>query len=100
MLAFRHILHDLDFLVDDFFQGSCDKLIEAAKLQAKFVKEHNEKAQEEYNNHSDLMKIESARHKFRERNYKGTLDIYKTVEKKALLKDIDKKTIEYCERHT
>jgi hypothetical protein len=99
LLAFRHILHDFDILVDDFFQGSCDKLVEAAKLQAKFVKEHNEKAQEEYKNHSDLMIIENARHKFKEKDYKRTLDIYKTVEHKALLNDLDKKTIEYCKRH-
>jgi hypothetical protein len=47
LLAFRHILHDLDFLVDDFFVGQCIKLIEASNLQDKFIKEHNEKAQED-----------------------------------------------------
>lgn len=99
LLAFRHILHDLDYLVNDFFQGSCDKLVEAAKLQEKFVREHNEKAQQDYNNHFDLMKIDRARHKFKEKDYKGTLDIYKTVEHKFLLNDLDKKTIEYCKRH-
>lgn len=99
LLAFRHILHDFNFLVEDFFQGTCDKLVEAAKLQTKFIKEHNEKAQEEYKNHSDQMKIESARHKFKEKDYKGTLVIYKTVVQKTLLSDLDKKTIEYCERH-
>jgi hypothetical protein len=36
LLAFKHILHDLEFLVGDFFVGSCDRLIEAAKLQDKF----------------------------------------------------------------
>jgi hypothetical protein len=99
LLAFRHILHDFDFLVDDFFNGSCDKLIEAAKLQNMFVKERNQKAQEEYNKHFDQMKIERARHKFKEKDYKGTLDIYNTVEHKSLLNVLDKKTIEYCERH-
>lgn len=99
LLAFRHILHDLDFLTDDFFKGSCDKLVEAAKLQDKFVKEHNAKAQEDYNNHFDQMKIDRARHKFKEKDYKGSLDIYKTVEHKNLLNDLDKKTIEYCKRH-
>lgn len=98
LLAFRHILHDLDYLVDDFFDGSCDKLVEAAKLQEKFVKEHNKKAREDHNNHFDQMKIERARHKFKEKDYRGTLDIYKTVEHKALLNDLDKKTIKYCER--
>ncbi len=99
LLAFRHILHDLDYLVGDFFEGSCDKLVEAAKLQEKFVKDHNEEAQQDYNNHFDLMKIDRARHKFKEKDYKGTLDIYTTVEHKTLLNDLDKKTIEYCKRH-
>ena len=99
LLGFRNILHDLDFLVDDFFQGSCYKLVEAAKLQDKFVKEHNEKAQEEYKNHSDLMKIERARHKFKEKDYRTTLEIYKTVEHITLLNEFDNKTIEYCKRH-
>jgi hypothetical protein len=99
LLAFRHILHDLNFLVDDFFEGSCDKLLEAAKLQEKFIKTHDEKAQQDYNNHFDLIKINSARHKFKEKNYKETLDTYKTVENKTLLNDLDKKTIEYCKRY-
>jgi hypothetical protein len=99
LLAFRHILQDLEYLVGDFFEGSCDKLVEAAKHQEKFVKYHNEKAQQDYNKHFDLMKIDRARHKFKEKDYKGTLDIYKTVEHKTLLNDLDKKTMEYCKRH-
>jgi hypothetical protein len=99
LLAFRHILHDLDYLVGDFFEGSCDNLVEAAILQEKFVKDLNEKAQQDYNNHFDLMKIDRARHKFKEKDYKGTLGIYKTVEHKTLFNDLDKKTIEYCKRH-
>jgi dGTP triphosphohydrolase len=98
LLAFRHILHDLDFLVYDFFDGSCDKLIEAAELQVKVVREFNEKAQEEYNNQFDQMKIDRARHKFKAKDYKGTLDIYNTVERKTLLDNFDNKTIEYCKR--
>ncbi len=99
LLAFRHILHDLDFLVDDFFNGSCNKLVEAAQLQDKFIKEHNAKAQEDYKNYFDQMKIDRARKKFKEKDYKGTLDIYMTVEHKTLLKELDKKFIEYCKRN-
>ena len=44
------------------------------------------------------MKIDRARRKFKEKDYKSTIDIYKTVEHKALLNDLDKKTIEYCKR--
>jgi hypothetical protein len=98
LLAFRHILYDFEFLVDDFFIGSCDKLVQAAKLQDKFVKEHDEKAQKEYENHFDQMKIDRARQKFKEKNYKETLEIYRTVEQKLLLHEFDKKTIAYCKR--
>lgn len=100
LLAFRHILNDLDFLVDDFFVGSCTKLIEAAKLQDKFVKEHNAKAQKEYDNHFDKVIIERARQKFKDKEYKKTLEIYATVVHKDLLNAVDKKTIAYCERKT
>jgi hypothetical protein len=98
LLAFRHILHDLEFLVDDYFGGQCTKLIEASKLQEKFIKEHNEKAQEEYNNYFDRVTIEHARHKFKDKEYKETLDLYAKVERKSLLSEFDKKTIAYCER--
>jgi hypothetical protein len=99
LIAFRHVLHDFEFIVDDFFIGSCNKLIEASQLQDKFVKEHNQKAQEEYNNHFDLLKIEKARQRFKEKDYKKSLELYRTVEHKLLLNDLDRKTIEYCERH-
>lgn len=66
-LVFRHILHDLYFLVDDFFVGSCSKLIEASKSQDIFVADHNKKAQLDYDNHFDKIKIEKARLKFKEK---------------------------------
>jgi hypothetical protein len=100
LLAFRHVLHDFDFLVDDFFVGSCEKLVGAAKLQDKLVKEFNAKAQEDFNNHFDKLKIDSARQKFKEKDYKGTLEMYHTVEHKNLLNDFDNKIIEYCVRHS
>ncbi|HEY0750893.1 MAG TPA: hypothetical protein VGD26_07045, partial [Chitinophagaceae bacterium] len=99
LLAFRHILYDLEFLVNDFFTGSCDKLIEASKLQVNFIKEHNAKTQEDYNNHFDKIKIDRARQKFKDKDYSATLEIYKTVEHKTLLCDFDSKAIEYCKRH-
>ena len=100
LLAFRHILHDLDFLVDDYFVGSCIKLIEASKLQDKFIKKHNEKAQEEYTNHFDKTIIDRARQKFKDKEYKKALQIYATVKQKNLFSEVDKKTIAYCERQT
>jgi hypothetical protein len=98
LISFRHILHDLNFLVDDFFVGSCTKLIEASKLQDKFIKDHNAKAQEEYNNHSDKIIIDRARQIFKGKEYKKTLEMYATVEQKYLLNEVDKKTIAYCKR--
>jgi len=100
LLAFQHVLNDLYFLVEDFFYGSCVKLVEAAKLQDKFVQEYNAKAQADYKKNFDLMKIDRARHKFKEKDFTGALNIYSTVEHKSLFTDFDRKTIEYCERQT
>ncbi len=99
LLAFKHILHDFEFLIDDFFNGYCQKLIEAAKMQAKYVQEYNEKARGEHYILIDRKKIEQARHKFREKDYKGTIETYNSVESKFLLSELDTKTIEYCKRH-
>jgi hypothetical protein len=100
LLAFRHVLHDLEFLIEDFFAGSCKQLIEAAKLQDKSIREHNDKSQQEYNYQFDRIDIEKARQKFKERNYKKCLEIYMSIEHKNLLSDFDKKTIDYCKNHS
>lgn len=99
LLAFRHILHDFAFLTDDFFNGSCVKLIDASKEQSKFVQEHNRKAQEEYNDSFDKLTIDRARQKFKEKDYSGSLAIYMTVKREDLLNEFDIKAIEYCRRH-
>ena len=56
LLAFRHILHDFDFLISDFFQGDCQKLKKFARLQ-------------------------------------------QSEDKKSLLTEFDKKSIEFCKKH-
>ena len=99
LITFRHVLHDLEYIVDDFFVGSCSKLIEASKLHDEFVQKNYEKAQKEYNNSFDKTKIAQARQKFKKKDYKVSLEIYQTVQHKTLFTDLDKKTIEYCERH-
>lgn len=99
LLGFRNVLHDLYLLVNDFFDGPYDKLVEAAKLQDEFIKENNKNARLDYTNHFDQRIIEAARIKFKEKDFKGTLDLYKTIEHTTLLKDLDKKTIEYCTKH-
>lgn len=73
LLAFRRILHDFDFLVEDFFVGQCNKLIEASALQDKLIRKDNEKCQEEYNNYFDKITIEQARQKFKNKEYKNTI---------------------------
>jgi hypothetical protein len=98
LLAFRHVLHDLNFLVDDFFVGSCIKLVKVSKLQDKIIKEHNAKAQKEYNNQSDKIIIDRARQKFKAKEYKKALELYATVEYKTLLNEVDKKTIASCKQ--
>ena len=99
LLGFRHVLHDFDFLVDDFFAGSCAKLVEAAKLQEIYIIELNKKAQDDYYNQLDQNRIDRARLKFKEKEYKVTLELYEAVENIALLTGLDKKTIEYCKQH-
>ena len=98
LASFKHILHDLDYLVTDFFKGSCEKLVEASKLEDNFLNEQTQKAQEEYTNHLDKVKIDRARQKFKDKEYKKTLEIYATVVRKYLLSEVDKKTIAFCER--
>ena len=70
LIAFKHILHDFEYLVDDFFVGSCDKLIEAAILQDNYVKELRTTSQDRIKLHPDKMRIEKARQKFKELNTK------------------------------
>lgn len=99
LLAFRHILHDLDFLVDDFFLGDCSKLKVFAQQQKEQIEEHNRKAQEEYKYQFDRLHIDKARQEFKSKNYKACLDNYGKVQCNEVLSDIDRKTIEYCRKH-
>ena len=99
LLAFKHILHDFKFFIDDFFEGSSSKLIEASKLQETFVQEHNKVAQTEWNYRLDKTKIGQARQKFKEKEYKRSLEIYDTVVNREVLTDLDTKAIAYCLTH-
>ena len=97
--GFRHILHDFDYLIDDFFIGSCSKLKLFAKQQEEQIKEHNLKAQEECKYQFDKVYIDNARLEFKNKNYKKCLDNYAKVEHHNILSGADIKTIEYCEKH-
>ena len=99
LLAFTHILHDFDFLVEDFFHGQCIRLKEFSKLHDSILNEYNKNAQEEFSSQFDKIRIETAREEFGNRDFKKSIEIYRRVENKNLFNDLDKKIIEYCERH-
>jgi hypothetical protein len=44
LLAFSDILHDFNFLVDDFFKGECIRLKEISRLQENIIAEYDKKA--------------------------------------------------------
>jgi len=99
LIAFKHLLEDFEFLVDDFFNGNCIKLKEFSKRQDNVITIHNEKLRGEYNIKFDEFRIETARLDFTKKNYKRSLEIFNTVEHKNLLIELDNKIIKYCERH-
>ena len=100
LIAFQHILHDFELIIEDFFIGSCNMLVESSKLQNKFIAEYNQKNQQEYAYHFDRNKIEKARQKYKTRDLKSVLKIYETVEYDNILSEFDKKLIEYCKQHS
>ena len=99
LLPFTHILHDFKFLVDDFFEGECFKLKEFSKLPDNIITEYDKKAREGYNLQFDKLRIDKARQEFGKKDFKKCLEIYRTVEYKNLLNNLDNKIIEYCEQH-
>jgi len=99
LLPFTHILFDFELLVDDFFAGECIKLREIAKLQDNIISEYDKKAREGFNLEFDKLRIEKARHEFRKKDFKKSVDIYNSVECNKLINDLDKKIIIYCKRH-
>lgn len=99
LLAFTHLLHDFDFLTEDFFDGECQSLKAFSKLQDNVISEYAGKAREEYNGQLDNARIEEARQKFKSKDFKSSLEIYRSVELRSLLNDLDGRLIKYCE-HT
>ena len=99
LLSFKHILDDFEFLVEDFFNGKCVKLQEFSKLEENIIINHNAKLREEYNFKYDALRIDSARQLFNKREFKKSMEIYNTVERKSRFNDLDNKIIAYCLRH-
>jgi len=99
LLAFTHLLHDFEFLTEDFFDGECQKLTVFSKLQDNVISEYGGKAREEYYLQLDKNRIEEARQKFKNKDFKGSIEIFETVEIRSLMNDLDKRLISYCEQH-
>ena len=96
---FKHILHDFEYLVDDFFKGDCTKLKEIAELKDNTIAEVDRKFRKENRIRTDTNRIEKARQVFRITELKKCLAIYRFVDNKNLLADLDNKIIEYCKRN-
>ena len=96
---FKHILHDLKYLVDDFFTGECIKLKEFSKLQDNIIKELDRQVRNETSIVNDKIRIDKARQRFRNKEHQKCLDTYKAVENNNLLVELDDKIIAYCTRN-
>jgi len=83
---FKNVLLDFEYLLEDFFDGECTKLIKFFKLKVNYIK-----PQEKL--------ILEARQLFSKKDFNKCLEIYRSMEDKTLFIDLDKKLIEYCEQH-
>ena len=96
---FKHILHDFEYLTDDFFKGECNKLQKISALRDNIIDEVDRKIRKEKSIQFDSFRIEKARQYFSKKEFKKCLDIYKFVDNKNLFGELDNKAIEYCKRH-
>ncbi|HEX7412483.1 MAG TPA: hypothetical protein VF411_00455 [Bacteroidia bacterium] len=99
LTSFTDILYDFEFLIDDFFKGECTKLQEFSKIHDKILTEYNTKAHEEFSVHFDKLKIKTAKQAYLKKEFKKCLGIYKQVENRHLMNDIDEKIIAYCNKY-
>jgi len=97
--VFRYILHDFEYLVDDFFKGDCNQLKEISKLQDNTITDIDRKIRKENSVRIDTIRIEKARQEFRNKQFEKCLDIYRFVDQKNLLLELDNKIMEYCNRN-
>jgi len=99
LIAFTCLLHDFELLINDFFDGDCRHLEVFSNLQDNVILEYGGKAREEYDLNLDKDRIEEARQKFKNKDFKRSIEIYRTVEIRGLLNDLDSRLIDFCERH-
>jgi len=99
LLAFRNILSDFEYLIEDFFEGECIRLQAYSKLKDNIIKEYDQKARERYNSQFYELRILEARSEFINKNYKKSIEIYTSKDFKSLMNDLDGKIIEFCKNH-
>jgi len=98
LLEFKKVLHDFEYLTDDFFDGQCDRLIEIAKLQDNVMQIPDKKKRDEFIYPLDETKIEMARQAFKKREFKKCIEIYLTIEDVNSLNELDRKIVAISER--
>lgn len=96
ILAFQHILHDLDLLVSDFFMGDCSLLKEAAVLEGIFQQQNNEMLQREFQISLAGNNIGKARQAFKEKDFAACLSHYHRMEGQGAFSALDLRIIDYC----
>jgi len=99
LLAFRNILSDFEYLIEDFFEGECIRLQAYSKLKDNIIKVYDQKARERYNSQFYELRILEARSEFINKNYKKSIEIYTSIDFKSLMNDLDGKIIEFCKNH-
>ncbi|QEC57128.1 hypothetical protein [Flavisolibacter ginsenosidimutans] len=99
LLAFHHVLHDFQYLINDFFAGECLQLKFLAKQQMEQLEERIRKSKEEGKYQFDRLKIERARQAFKKKDYHQCYETYRGIEYREILTELDKKTIAYCRKH-
>ena len=97
--GFKQILHDFEFVVDDFFKGECNKLKEFAELEKTVTFELDRNILIERGIRIDKVIIEKARQQFRFKDLNTCLDSYSLVENVNLISELDNKIIAYCNRN-
>lgn len=95
---FNQLLFDFEYLLDDFFKGKCEKLKEISELQENIITEADRKIRLENGIRLDNIRIEKARKEFRKKEPLKCLDIYKFIDNKHLLNELDFKIMEFCNR--
>jgi hypothetical protein len=99
LAEFQHILHDFDYLLDDFFKGECNKLINISELTDNIITEVDRKSRKESSIQLERIRIEKARIEFRKKDLRKCLDIYKFVDNKNLIAELDNQIMAYCKRN-